>query len=290
MFDARLARRVFFGLIMAACLLGLLIGEAWLSAIKLPLPFRGIGFGIIAGLLGCVAMNELLDMMRDGKFMLVGWVMFVGMMAGTTIPFWVPQQYAMVGLGGVMAMILLVAALCQGMLLGPDAAFRHLGFVSFATIYLVIGFFFMVSIRLLGVNGSGWAGQMGPVVTYLAIVKCADVGAYLTGRAIGKHKWVPSISPNKTWEGLAGGLILGILAGLLCARIFSLMPITKALISSLIIGITGQLGDLLESMLKRDSQIKDSANVVPEFGGILDLIDSPIAAAPVAYFVFVLLM
>lgn len=119
--------------------------------------------------------------------------------------------------------------------------------------------------------------------------KCADIGAYFTGRMFGKHLMSPLISPKKTWEGLAGGLGLSMLAA--CAW-FYFLPSTPvcclpgAACFGLIIGGIGTLGDLAESMLKRDSGIKDASHLLPGFGGCLDVLDSLLVVGPVAWLFF----
>ncbi|MBN1764650.1 MAG: phosphatidate cytidylyltransferase, partial [Sedimentisphaerales bacterium] len=118
-------------------------------------------------------------------------------------------------------------------------------------------------------------------------VKCSDIGAYFTGRFIGRHKLAPGISPGKTWEGFCGGIILAVIIASLFSNFSGIMNIGRSIVFGITIAIIGQLGDLLESMYKRDAGSKDSDNLVPEFGGMLDLVDSPLIAAPVAYLMFI---
>ena len=152
-------------------------------------------------------------------------------------------------------------------------------------IYLGGGCFFTVKLRLLGANGLTIWQQIAPLVMVIATVKCADIGAYFTGRAIGRHKWMPNISPKKTWEGFFGGILLSTIVSSLLAVISDIIPFGGAVIFGLVLGVTGQLGDLLESMLKRDGAIKDSASLIPEFGGVLDVVDSVVVAAPFGYMI-----
>jgi phosphatidate cytidylyltransferase len=130
------------------------------------------------------------------------------------------------------------------------------------------------------------------LVMFLGAVKFTDIGAYFTGSLVGKHKMIPWLSPGKTWEGLAGGLAAAALVSLLAvwamdirafgAPFASAAVIGKAIAFGVIVGAAGQFGDLCESLLKRSAGVKDSGALVPEFGGILDMIDSPLLAAPVA--------
>ena len=123
----------------------------------------------------------------------------------------------------------------------------------------------------------------------IAVVKCSDGGAYFVGRAFGRRKLVPRISPGKTWEGL-GGAVLGAQFGgglfcLIAGQVSSFrLPLKHALILGLLLAAAGVLGDLFESLLKRASGAKDSGNMLPGLGGVLDVLDSLLFAAPVLYF------
>ena len=124
------------------------------------------------------------------------------------------------------------------------------------------------------------------------VPKLGDVGAYLTGSLIGKHKMTPILSPKKTWEGFIGGMIVSVLTAI-AINFIGPEPLFKngvpeALAFGLVVGLAGVFGDLFESMLKRDGQTKDASQSIPGFGGVLDVVDSVLFAAPVAYLFFVL--
>jgi len=141
------------------------------------------------------------------------------------------------------------------------------------------------------------------LVALILIVKSCDIGAYFTGRAIGKHKLIPWLSPGKTWEGLVGGLAFASLVAVGAAALGNRWPLEMpplagarqvatlawpvplwyAALAGLVMGAVGQLGDLTASLLKRDAGLKDSGSTIPGFGGLLDVVDSPIVVAPVAY-------
>ncbi|MCK6262593.1 phosphatidate cytidylyltransferase [Vibrio sp. ZSDE26] len=123
------------------------------------------------------------------------------------------------------------------------------------------------------------------------IVWAADSGAYFAGRAFGKRKMAPSVSPNKTIEGLIGGIITAVIIAWFTAQWFSLefSSPTVMIVITLVTVVISVLGDLVESMFKRVSGIKDSSNIIPGHGGVLDRIDSLTAAFPVfalLYFLF----
>ena len=120
--------------------------------------------------------------------------------------------------------------------------------------------------------------------TVIAVIFMGDTGAYYAGRKYGKRKLCPSVSPGKTVEGALGGLAANVLAGIICKLGFALsLPWIGVVPFFMIIGAAGQLGDLFESIFKRSSTIKDSGNILPGHGGILDRIDALLFAMPVAY-------
>jgi len=128
-----------------------------------------------------------------------------------------------------------------------------------------------------------------PLAFMIATAKGSDTGAYTVGRIAGRHKLWPKISPNKTIEGALGGLVAGVLAALIVAAVarFVLRVPTLSWPAAagfgLLVGTAAQLGDLMESMIKRDCSRKDASTAVPGFGGVLDVLDSLLFAAPVAF-------
>jgi phosphatidate cytidylyltransferase len=127
------------------------------------------------------------------------------------------------------------------------------------------------------------------LVFLFATAKGADTGAYTLGRLAGRHKLWPKLSPHKTVEGAVGGIVFGIVAALIVTAISRYLldvPTLEwpvAVVYGLVVGAVAQLGDLMESMIKRDCERKDASTTVPGFGGVLDVIDSLMFAGPVAY-------
>ncbi len=120
---------------------------------------------------------------------------------------------------------------------------------------------------------------------FFALVMMTDTGAYYVGRSLGRHKLAPRISPGKTIEGAIGGFVMAVVTGVLCKMIFfHEIPITHAIALGAAIGLVGQIGDLAESMLKRGAGVKDSGNLLPGHGGMLDRIDSILFCAPLLYY------
>ena len=164
-----------------------------------------------------------------------------------------------------------------------------LGGAITALVYLGLMFGFVVRLRM------ALPGPIGAwvVLMWILVVKFTDVGAYFTGMAVGRRPLIPAISPKKTVEGSLGGLALGILTGVIgwialpvIRPVFEWGPVPSflgMLISATILSVLGQFGDLVESLLKRSAAAKDSGTAIPTFGGILDVVDSLILTAPVAW-------
>ena len=136
---------------------------------------------------------------------------------------------------------------------------------------------------------------LGATALALAIFvpKGCDIGAYFTGRLIGKHRMTPVFSPKKTWEGAVGGLAFAGLAAIGIDRFAPAAVLERnvgiEIAFGVSVGVVGMLGDLAESLIKRDCQTKDASQIVPGFGGVLDVVDAVIFAAPVAYVWFMVL-
>jgi phosphatidate cytidylyltransferase len=129
------------------------------------------------------------------------------------------------------------------------------------------------------------------ILSLVIVVKMGDTGAYTVGRLIGRHKMAPNLSPGKTWEGAAGAALFAIIGSWAAFNLLGMLldPRRAAtepwrwIVFGLAVGAAGLMGDLAESLLKRDAGRKDSSPWMPGFGGVLDLLDSILFAAPVAY-------
>lgn len=146
----------------------------------------------------------------------------------------------------------------------------------FGILYVSWFLSFLIKIRFMP-NGAGLLAAV------LLMTKLGDVGAYLVGSRFGKTPLMPRISPKKTVEGAIGGLLFSVL-GALASKAFLNFNYLHLIIMGCVLGILGQLGDLSESLIKRDCGVKDSGNLLPGMGGILDELDSLLFTAPVFYF------
>ncbi|MDB6084101.1 MAG: phosphatidate cytidylyltransferase [Gammaproteobacteria bacterium] len=136
-----------------------------------------------------------------------------------------------------------------------------------------------VALARIQVATRGFARGPEMVLWMLLLVFAADIGAFFTGRSLGRHKLAPRVSPGKTWEGAIGGLAAVILIALIGTLHFGL-PVSGGIVFGCAVGIFSIIGDLTESMFKRGAGLKDSGNWLPGHGGIMDRIDSVTAAAP----------
>ncbi|MDX9787745.1 MAG: phosphatidate cytidylyltransferase [Desulfobacterales bacterium] len=155
---------------------------------------------------------------------------------------------------------------------------RKAAFVALGGIYIPLAMAYAVMIRQEP-SGGQW------VFFIACVIFAGDTGAYYAGTYFGTHKLCPSVSPGKTIEGAIGGLAANIGIGVVYKLLFlPAVSMTESLIFCLAIGSAGQIGDLFESVLKRSAGVKDSGNILPGHGGILDRIDAILFALPVAYF------
>jgi phosphatidate cytidylyltransferase len=171
----------------------------------------------------------------------------------------------------------------------PGGVANRVALATFAVAYVGLLLGFAVQLRMLG---GGKAGLMA-LVSLILVVKMTDIGAYAVGRLVGRHKMTPTLSPGKTWEGFAGGMAFAIASSFALFQValprLELTPDGERspgwgwLAFGVAIAVAGTIGDLAESLLKRDAGRKDSSTWMPGFGGVLDLLDSILTAAPVAY-------
>ncbi|MDS1029088.1 phosphatidate cytidylyltransferase [Bacillota bacterium LX-D] len=154
-----------------------------------------------------------------------------------------------------------------------DLAYTLLG-----VLYISGLFGYLLLIRYNFINGFWW------VIITLVLIWLNDSGAYFSGMYFGKHKLHVHVSPNKTIEGAVGGVLITIIAAIIISVVFGILTIWHSVMLSFLIALAGILGDLWESALKREAGVKDSGNLLPGHGGILDRFDSLLFAAPVVYY------
>ena len=150
----------------------------------------------------------------------------------------------------------------------------------FGIVILAAAWLAIVVIRSLLINVDYTLGAW-MLLLMLVVIWGADVGAYFAGKTWGKTKLAPVVSPNKTWEGAFGGLVLAVAVGMGVASLLSLeLDWLKFTVFVIVMVVLSGFGDLFESMLKRQANIKDSSNILPGHGGLLDRLDSTLSVAP----------
>jgi phosphatidate cytidylyltransferase len=195
-------------------------------------------------------------------------------------------------IGAAFACIVLAAFLAEmAIFREPGGVVMRLALMVWAVAYLGLLPCFLAQLRWLPPLPGGEGTTRGTVALALAIFvpKMCDTGAYFTGRLFGRHAMSPILSPKKTWEGAVGGMVWSVLTAVAINRFGPALAggFLAELGFGVTVGVTGLLGDLAESLVKRDCLQKDASQTMPGFGGVLDVVDSIIFAAPVAFLWFV---
>lgn len=154
-------------------------------------------------------------------------------------------------------------------------------YFTMSQIYAALPFALLNILATAGANAGSTYFYLLPISIF-ALVWCNDTGAFFVGCSIGKHKMFERVSPKKTWEGFAGGAIAAITAAIVASHFFTIMNVWEWAGLAAVVVISGTFGDLIESSMKREMQIKDSGNMLPGHGGILDRFDSAMLATPCA--------
>jgi len=276
-----LRTRILVGTSISVSVLLVLLADHYLQD-KLPVDLVTIGVTavVMAGLREFFQLCRKCELEPFQTWTLV-WVLILGF-----TEWW--QGHAPISGGNPLPVRELALALFLLGLLGLQLGLRrprgllNLAVTVFGLAYVWLLASFILRIRYL-------AGVPG-VLLLIAAVKVADVSAYLVGRKLGKHKLAPTLSPAKSIEGAIASLATSILVSYLVAVVwFRSLSWAEALLFGAIIGIVAQFGDLVESMFKRETKVKDSAALLPAYGGVLDILDSLLPAAPVAYVLLLIL-
>jgi len=280
-----LKKRLVFGTLMAALFAGIVVGDGWLdgsltSSTADDKPIQATALLIVLMLVIICSQFELAKLAAAKGLKSFVAISIVGSALLATASY-VQQMVdisAYIYSSFMLAFVLMAVMLFQYLHYGTSAVLANCGVTCFCTIYLGILCGFCTAVRI----------EFGPLalLMFIFVVKSADIGAYTFGTLFGKHKFSPRISPGKTWEGMAGGVVVAVVVSVLFARSFDIMMWWSAVVFGVLFAFIGQLGDLAESMVKRDAEKKDSSNNVPGFGGILDVIDSVLMSAPFAYLFF----
>ncbi|HWL95263.1 MAG TPA: phosphatidate cytidylyltransferase [Phycisphaerae bacterium] len=303
--------RLLFGALFIATLFALIYADAWWvqsdNADPAPSFLKAIGIwrtyglfvAIILVALVTLATREMVALVRAaGHAPLATWPILINVLL-ILVPFAVANRrfdFHTVGSpdGEWTMMVFLIGLFgtCVGVATRKrtDGSMNAIAVTLLIVIYVGLLASFIMRLRVFAEDALPWL-----LLYFIGTVKACDIGAYFTGRAIGRTKLIEWLSPKKTIEGLAGGVAFSILVavgvpmivralaepGSQTAGIFPTPG--RAVIFGIAMALVGHAGDLLESLFKRDAKAKDSAAAIPAFGGVLDIIDSPLLTAPLAY-------
>ncbi len=276
--------RLIFGTLMTIAFVGIiLLSGRFDGSMAAPTihdnPFRGAAVAVLVALLIIPGLFELSKLAAVKGIKVLLPVSIPASVLLVTSSYWLPRLMLSEGfIYFLLSFALMACFLYQRIRYGLSGVLANCGAACFSIIYL----------GLLGAFAPATYMDFGPwhLLMLVFVVKCSDIGAYTAGRLFGKHKFSPVISPKKTWEGMAGGVVFAAAVAVVFAVRCDIMSWRPAIVFGVIFAFIGQLGDLAESMLKRDAETKDSSNTVPGFGGILDVVDSILITAPFGYLFF----
>jgi len=272
------------------------ISTVALWSIALAIAFSGyeILFWLLISMFGLIALLEfyrMLDHAQLPNFKITGMICGAILLIGSFYYFSKigPAQSYDFEVAVLLFFLLTVFARQMFARLRHDEPLRTMAYTLFGLLYVLWLFNFITKILYLTPRSvTGTVTGQFYVLYLIAVTKFSDMGAYLTGSAIGRHLMSPHISAKKTWEGFFGALGLALLCSLalfkLMPRHLSILTWTHATVLGLLLGFAAVIGDLAESIVKRRTDVKDSGNLLPGIGGALDLIDSLLFTAPLLFF------
>ena len=253
-------------------------------------------FYILIGALGVVGYWEYLRMLgHQGKAFAALRTWSLAVAAGYLIACFVHfERLGRSGFGAVEAASIFLCVAGSFAVLLPfkidgRRTIEQISQTAFGFVYVMILFAFLAHLIYLPHESAKGQPAGGFYLLFVLVVtKFTDMGAYLTGTLIGKHKMIPHISPGKTWQGFGGAIFFAVLGGFIIHWLFptqtQLLTPVHIVILGVVLALVAVVGDLAESVLKRSLDVKDSGNFLPGIGGALDLIDSLLFTGPIFYF------
>ena len=248
-----------------------------------------ICIGFVSLFIGVVGLLEFYKIVKSDD---VSPLKIPGLICGIFIflNVWYTSRSGKIGNGAILntaplVLLIFLVFIIQGFKDDLSGTLKNISVTIFGVLYV----FFLLSFVMAIIHFPGGNGVFDFLFVVL-ISKVADIGGFLFGRKFGKHKMSPKISPKKSIEGLVFGLILSVIVGWLLCFLTGvwILPWQWIIPFTLVVSIAGVFGDLAESLIKRGVKVKDTGSCVPEFGGVLDIIDSLLVSMPMAYFILVL--
>ncbi|MDZ7886392.1 MAG: phosphatidate cytidylyltransferase [Mycobacterium sp.] len=262
----------------AAIAVGALLGGS-LIAILLFAPL--VWVGVVAAAMA-VATHEVVRRLRDGGFS----IPVIPLLVGGQAIVWLTWPYGATGalgaFGATVVLCLIWRLVSGGLSAAPTNYLRDVA----VTIFLAAWIPLFGAFGALLIYPEDGAGR---VFCLMLGVVASDIGGYAAGVLFGKHPMVPAISPKKSWEGLVGSLVLGIAVSVLTVQYLLDQPAWVGIPLGIMLVVTGTLGDLVESQVKRDLGIKDMGTLLPGHGGLMDRLDSVLPSAVATWIVLTVL-
>lgn len=226
--------------------------------------YGGWPFNVLIGLIALLGSMELIHMAKISRRIIPSFITYIG--AFSVVFYEVMAEFLpdhlMNGIIPILSILFLL--ICTVVVKGYD--FTKAGISALTVFYLGFGGYSAVAVR---------SANLYLFLFILLVAVSTDVGAYFVGSLMGKRKLAPTISPNKTWEGSVGGVLIAVIVAAIYLRFFEFTySYGTMLIMSIILSVTGQFGDLIESAFKRHFGVKDSGHLIPGHGGILDRFDN----------------
>lgn len=285
---AVLKHRLLFGPIILLAVVGLLLLDVYIESAA---GYVGVVFFPLLGVIAVLGAYEIGHIFRAldtrASRRLLGAAAVIGLSASAFTPTDIQGFSGVAIICSAAILVMLGAMLFYSRHKTTEGVVAATATTVLVFVYLglFLGFFFILRREF----------SMWHVIALVVVTKAYDIGAFTAGKLIGKHKLIPWLSPGKTWEGLGGGIVLASIASAGFATLakatgyYDDLLIVQAAALGVVIGIVAQAGDLVASLFKRDAGVKDYSSSIPGFGGVMDLIDSPLLVAPAAYWLFVAL-
>ena len=255
----RVATGAVFGVVLLACIL-----------------YNNISFGALFALVTCLAVNEFCNLVHEYKKTTFSTPVAVVGGLYLFLAFFMMDKVAEPFMLFVPYLILIAFALVRELYKKADSPLDTMAYFALSQLYAALPF---ALLNILSTFGPGAYNYIMPLSIFI-FLWCSDSGAYFVGSAIGRHRLFERISPKKSWEGSIGGGVLALVAAYVLSLFYPTLGAIEWMGMAAVVVVTGTWGDLIESCMKREMGIKDSGNILPGHGGILDRFDSAILAIP----------
>ena len=262
---------------MKSFLIRITTGIFFVAALLGAMLYNYVSFGILFAIVAGLAVNEFCNIVHGYKNTSFSTLLAV---LGGVYLFFILFALSFLGINKPMMLVLpyiflILYIFIRELYRKEGGAMDNFAYFTLSQVYAALPF---ALLNILASYGGAYSYVL-PLSVFI-FLWCNDSGAYCVGCLIGKHKMFERISPKKTWEGFAGGATVAVIAGYVMSLYFDILNTWQWMAMAAVVVAVGTLGDLIESCMKREMKIKDSGNILPGHGGILDRFDSCILAVP----------